>query len=90
MDRGSAALRLVAAIFSRGYMASDDHFQVVELAAEWMRGNPVFLDGQERFYRTLLYPGAHWLVMALCHGAGLFHPDAVMTIVRLLLMWKSL
>jgi hypothetical protein len=71
-------------------MASDDHFQVVELAAEWMRGNPVFLDGQERFYRTLLYPGFHWAVMSSCHAMGFFHPDAVMTIVRLFLGAYSL
>lgn len=76
------ALRLIAVIFSRGYMASDDHYQVIEIAADWERGNHVFLSGGQQFYRSLLYPGVNWLLMALSHRLGFYHPDTVMMVNR--------
>jgi hypothetical protein len=77
-------LRLIAAIFARGYMATDDHNQVIELAAEWLRGDNDYLSGDRQFYRSLLYPALNCLQIAACHTIGLVHPDAVMFINRTL------
>jgi hypothetical protein len=76
------ALRLIAVVFARGYMGSDDHYQVIEIAADWERGNHLFLSGGEQFYRSLLYPGVNWLLMALTHRLGFYHPDTVMMVNR--------
>jgi hypothetical protein len=83
-------LRLVAAWFARGFAFSDDHHQVVEIAAEWLRGHGAYLKGGEQFYRSLLYPGSHWVVMAACREIGLTDPDRVMIVVRVLLGGYSL
>lgn len=87
---GAMLLRLVAAWFARGYMAADDHHQVVEIAAEWLRGHGVYLKGGSQFYRSLLFPGSHWVVMAACRAIGVFDPDRVMIIVRVMLGIYSL
>ncbi len=87
---GAGLLRIIAAFFARGYMATDDHQQVVEMAADWLRGNHVFLSGGETFYRSLLFPGFHWSIMALARAAGLVDPGAVMTLVRIILGLYSL
>jgi 4-amino-4-deoxy-L-arabinose transferase-like glycosyltransferase len=78
------ALRLVAAFCARGYMATDDHNQVIELAASWLRGNNDYLAGDSQFYRSLLYPALNYLQIAACHSFGIVHPDHVMLINRLL------
>lgn len=77
-------LRTIAALFARGYMGTDDHFQVIEIAADWERGNFVFLPGDVQFYRSLLYPALNWLPMAFLHALGIYHPDAVMLVNRFL------
>ncbi|HLG94650.1 MAG TPA: hypothetical protein VI546_07425, partial [candidate division Zixibacteria bacterium] len=68
-------LRIFAAFFARGYMGTDDHFQVIEIAADWQRGNFVFLPGDTQFYRSLFYPALNWLLMAFLHQFGIYHPD---------------
>jgi hypothetical protein len=77
-------LRLVAAVLARGYMATDDHNQVIELAAAWLRGDNDYLSGDRQFYRSLLYPYLNYLQIAACHGIGITHPDSVMLVNRLL------
>lgn len=77
-------LRLVAALFARGYMATDDHNQVIELAASWLRGNNDYLGGDSQFYRSLLYPALNYLQIAACHSLGIVHPDYVMLINRVM------
>ncbi len=77
-------LRVLAAIFARGYMGTDDHFQVIEIAADWQRGNFVFLPGDAQFYRSLFYPVLNWLPMVFLHKLGIYHPDIVMLVNRLL------
>jgi hypothetical protein len=83
-------LRILAALFARGYMGTDDHFQVIEIAADWQRGNFVFLPGDTQFYRSLFYPVLNWLLLALLNGLGIYHPDVVMLVNRLLHAFFSL
>ena len=83
-------LRLLAAVFARGYMGTDDHFQAIEIAADWERGNFVFLPGDVQFYRSLFYPALNWVVMVFLHKLGVYHPDGVMLVNRLLHVFLSL
>ncbi|MEE8576546.1 MAG: glycosyltransferase family 39 protein [candidate division Zixibacteria bacterium] len=39
------ALRLPAVCFSKGYMASDDHFETIRTAFNWLRTTPIAEDG---------------------------------------------
>lgn len=77
------AFRLIAALLARGYMATDDHNQVIELAASWLRGENDYLAGDKQFYRSLLYPYLNYLQISACHALGVVHPDTVMLLNRL-------
>lgn len=83
--------RLLAAFFSGGYFAQDDHFLVIEAAQSWVDGfdynnwlpwnqgaNPVPTG------HMMLYPGIHYLLFKLCAWAGLADPAWKMVLVRVL------
>lgn len=76
-------LRLLAVFFSPGYAFSDDHFEVIELANEWYKGNisAVIGEGVNKF--SLLYPGIHYFLIAASHRIGISDPEGIMIIVRL-------
>jgi hypothetical protein len=82
-------VRMVAAIFSRGFGFSDDHFMVIEVAQQWinglddnawlpMNGNTV-ANGP-----SLLYPGFHYYLFLLLKSIGITNPEVKMVIVRTL------
>ena len=76
-------LRVIAALASPGFAFHDDHFEVVEIAQGWLEGARDWL-GQTGSWRSLLYPGLHWLVFRLLEGIGIDDPQARMLVVRLL------
>lgn len=82
-------VRVIAAIFSRGYGFSDDHFLVIEVAQQWVdgvdykawmpwNGNTVASG------HSLFYPGMHFLLFSFFKTIGLNDPEIKMYIVRLL------
>lgn len=82
-------VRLIAAIFSRGFGFSDDHFMVIEVAQQWingkddnawlpMNGNTV-ANGP-----SLLYPGFHYYLFVFLKSIGIINPEIKMLIVRTL------
>jgi hypothetical protein len=82
-------VRLVAAVFSRGFGFSDDHFMVIEVAQQWingkddnawlpMNGNTV-ANGP-----SLLYPGFHYYLFVFLKSIGIVNPEIKMLIVRTL------
>jgi len=85
-------LRLPAVIFSKGYMASDDHFETVQIAYDgiqkgllndngtlrWERVQP------ENIGRSPLYVLFLFSLMKLQSWAGITNLDAMMYLVRLL------
>jgi hypothetical protein len=79
----AAALRLAAAIWSRGYGMLDDHFDVIEVAQRWADGHRDWL-GRPDSYRSLLYPGLHAAIFRALEGMGVFDPQSKMLVVRLL------
>ena len=83
--------RLVAAIFSQGYFAHDDHFLIVEAAASWV-------DGFDYNYwlpwnqggnptpsgHSFFYVGLHYLLFSGLKAIGVTDPKSMMVVVRLL------
>ncbi|MBK8497309.1 MAG: glycosyltransferase family 39 protein [Flavobacteriales bacterium] len=83
--------RLVAAIFSPGYFAHDDHFLIVEAAASWVDGFDYneWLPWNQPGTPTpsghsFFYVGAHYLLFSLLKAVGIADPKSMMVIVRLL------
>jgi len=75
-----AILRLLAALFSPGFLASDDHHVLVVRAAQLAAGIPL----PPTYQRSFLYPWAVSLVMTAARAAGVSAPATEMLIVRLL------
>ena len=87
----AALPRLVAAIFSQGYFAQDDHFLVIEAAQSWVAGfdynnwlpwNQTVNPGPTG--HMMVYPGLHFLFFKLCAWLGFTDPDVNMVMVRLI------
>jgi hypothetical protein len=83
--------RLLAAVFSGGYFAHDDHFLIVEAAGSWV-------DGHDYNYwlpwnqgevprpsgHSFVYVGLHYLLLSVLRFIGLVDPELQMVVVRLL------
>ena len=83
--------RLVAAIFSQGYFAHDDHFLIVEAAASWVAGFDYnyWLPWNQGADPTpsghsFFYVGLHYLLFSALKVLGITDPKSTMLIVRLL------
>jgi hypothetical protein len=82
--------RLVAAFFSGGYFAHDDHFLIIEAAGSWV-------DGYDYNYwlpwnqgenprpsgHSFFYVGLHYLLFSGLKAVGIGDPKALMVVVRL-------
>jgi hypothetical protein len=97
---GSAIiLRLVAAFFSKGYMGSDDHFETVKIALQWLQnGSPFNSDGFLTWHTTPigeitrfpLYNLSLYGIFVVERWLGLATLDQMMYGVRLLHVTFSL
>lgn len=83
--------RLLAAFFSGGYFAHDDHFLVIEAAASWVAGFdyndwlPWNQQGDPHpSGHSFFYVGLHYLLFTGLKAIGITDPKAVMVVVRLL------
>lgn len=83
--------RLLAAFFSPGYFAHDDHFLVIEAAGSWADGFDYnhWLPWNQGGSPTptghsFFYVGLHYLLFASLKAIGLSDPRALMVIVRLM------
>jgi len=83
--------RLVAALFSGGYFAHDDHFLVIEAAASWADGFdynywlPWNQEGDPRpSGHSFFYVGLHYLLFVVLKWVGITDPKMMMVVVRLL------
>ena len=77
-------LRLLAAVFSKGYAFHDDHFDVIELAQKWRDGvNFYWMEGPV-YNVSLIYPGIDYLVFEACEKLGITNPQDIMFVTRLL------
>jgi Alg9-like mannosyltransferase family len=76
----AAALRLTAAVFSRGFLTVDDHLVLVDTADGLASGIPLPHD----YKRSILYSGSVALVMHTMRALGNTSPDVEMLVLRLL------
>lgn len=77
-------LRLLAVIYARGYMASDDHFVVIRVVWEWLNGNPLWFNDSTPVARGVLYQYFIFSFMWILKQIGLTDPSTVMFLNRLL------
>ena len=75
-----ALLRLLAACFSPGFLAYDDHHVLVDHADQLAAGIPL----PHTYQRSFLYPWTVSLVMTAARAAGVVAPATEMLIIRLL------
>ncbi len=87
----AAVPRLIAAIFSEGYFAHDDHFLVIEAAQSWVDGHdynywlPWNQEGIPKpSGHMMVYPGIHFILFSLWKWLGLTDPEVKMIGVRVL------
>jgi hypothetical protein len=74
--------RAVAVIFAKGYGMSDDHFEVLEIARNWLDGEKI--DRLNPSAHGVIYPGLHYLLFLGFKKAGAYLPDMIMYVVRFL------
>lgn len=77
-------LRLLAVIFSAGYMASDDHFLVVRPAWDWINGIPTWFQDTVPIKRGILYPYLIFALLWTLEHLGIHDPGVQMFINRFL------
>jgi hypothetical protein len=80
--------RLLAAVFSKGYAFTDDHFEIVELAQNLLDKvpnpfSPDFLVEGKAYLFSLVYPYIHTIIFGICESFGVFNPDTKMLFIRL-------
>jgi len=89
-------LRLISAIFSRGFGMHDDHFLVIEPAASWIDGLDVqgWLPGTPGNSgpegHSFFYVGFHYLFLGFLKMLGITNPQWVMFFVRIIHVMLSL
>ncbi len=89
--------RLIAAFFSGGYFAHDDHFLVIEAAGSWVDGSDYNYwlpwnqpEGATPSGHSFFYVGIHYLLFSALKWIGITDPKAMMVVIRLLHAFWSL
>ncbi len=83
-------LRLVSAIFSKGFGMHDDHFLVIEAAQSWVDGHDYnnWLPGSQTNAvptgHSFFYVGIHYLILWFLKFMHVYDPQVKMFIIRLL------
>jgi hypothetical protein len=80
----AAAVRLIAVIFAKGFMASDDYFVYLHIPWEWARGMSSWFDMDHPSGFSIVYPGVNYLIIVCTNFIGLSNPEIVMYINRFL------
>ena len=84
----SLVIRLVSAIFSKGYGMHDDHYLVIEAAQSWIDGYdynnwlPENRPDGTPTGHSFFYVGLHYLFFRFLEFVGVFDPQIKMLFVR--------
>ena len=86
----SITIRILAAIFSKGYGMHDDHFVIIETASSWSEGidNSGWLSWSEQSLgspqgHSFSYVGINYLFFKACRVIGFSDPQTLMLLNRL-------
>ncbi|MCF8405207.1 MAG: glycosyltransferase family 39 protein [Bacteroidales bacterium] len=82
-------IRIIAAIFSKGFGMHDDHFLIIEPAQSWVDGyDNSWLPGTTRddlpTGHSFFYVGIHYLILLFLKTIGLMNPQSKMFFIRVL------
>jgi len=77
-------VRLIAAIYSRGFAMSDDHFVIIHVAQRWLDGYNDWFNTDHPSGFSLVYTGVHYILFYLLKLTGITDPSLKMFIVRIL------
>jgi hypothetical protein len=77
------AIRIVAAVFARGYGMHDDHFGIPETAQAWVEGRNL-PSPAEVSIQNGTYVGLHYVLFRGLEAIGVVDPQAKMYVVRAL------
>jgi len=80
----AAISRLLAAVFSKGYAMSDDHFVVIHVAQRWLDGYYDWFNQDHPSGFSLVYTGIHYILFFILKQIGITDPQLKMYIVRFL------
>ena len=75
-------IRLLAAFFSNGFAFHDDHFDVIEIAQDWVYNLPIWIYDKMPPRHSMFYAGIHYVLFYICEAIGLTSPDGKMMVVR--------
>ena len=78
----AAILRLIAAIFAKGYAMNDDHFVIIHVAQRWLDGYDDWFNKDHPSGFSLVYTGLHYILFYLLKSIGITDPVVKMYIVR--------
>jgi len=79
----SLVVRILAAVFSKGFSMFDDHFLAIEVAQRWADGYDDWFNRDTAAGHSIIYPGLHFLLFKLLDALSLSDPQDKMLIVRL-------
>ncbi len=82
-------VRLVAVIYSKGYLAHDDHFCVIQIASNFIKTGSLRFLGDNP-HRSFFYPGFHYLIFKAFNAVNIYRPEIMMFFVRLVHAFFSL
>lgn len=82
-------IRIVAAVFSKGFGMHDDHFLIIEPAQSWVDGyDNSWLPGTTKddipTGHSFFYVGIHYFILLFLKSIGLVNPQTKMFVIRIL------
>lgn len=77
-------IRIIAAIFSKGYAFNDDHFDVITVAQHWIYGLPQWIMPDEPPRHSIFYVLVHYAIFSTLELIGIDAPQHKMLVVRLM------
>ena len=85
----AVVLRIISAVFSKGFGWHDDHFLVIEAAQSWVDGKDynrwLPINGNTTpSGHSFFYPGFHFLLFTFLKWLGITEPQSKMFVVRFL------
>ncbi|WP_162052329.1 glycosyltransferase family 39 protein [Pontibacter pamirensis] len=79
----AVTLRVLAAVFSKGYAFHDEHFDVIRVAQNWLDGIPNWIADPVPPNHSMFYAGINAAFLYISEAIGITDPQSKMLAVRL-------
>jgi hypothetical protein len=77
-------IRVLSAIFSKGYAFHDDHFDVIRVAQDWVDGLPHWISDDIPPNHSMFYAGINALFIYILETIGIVDPQTKLVFIRLI------